>query len=241
MSKKTLSGKHQYSEFNEKSVADLVKKMVDLRDGMDVSDRHVRLSYENRKTGSLVPSVSLIPVADCGNCAMCSKGCYDVRHDCIFGTVREQRANNSAILKKDPDRYFGEINAAAKFLRFLRIHVGGDIKDRGYLNNLVKIAEDNPHCQFLLFSKMDGIINGYLDEHGSFPKNLHVILSGWRGDVNVNRHNLPVSSPVWKDGSKSCMVTDKVHWCQGNCTNCATVNEGCWSAGPGDTILFEAH
>lgn len=241
MSKKTLTGKHQYAEFKNETVADRVKKCVDLRDSTDISDKHIKLSYGNRKTGSLVPSVSLIPVADCGHCAMCARGCYAVRAILCYPESREALANNSAIAHKDRKRFFVEVDAALKFLRFFRFFVSGDILDRDFLDGMVRVAENNPHCQILAFSKEHEIINGYLDEHGCFPSNLHIILSGWRGDVNVNRHNLPVSSPVWKDGSRSCMVTDKAYWCQGNCTNCAKVNEGCWAAGPGDTILFEAH
>ena len=172
---------------------------------------------------------------------MCARGCYDVRHVCCYKESQAQRANNSAILKQDPVRYFREVDAASKFLRYLRFHVGGDIACPAYLTGMVDVAIKNPHCHFLAFTKMYDIVNKYLDDHGSFPDNLHIILSGWRGDTDVNRHHLPVSSPVWKDGSKSCMVTDKVFMCPGNCTECARADEGCWAAKSGDTILFEAH
>ena len=75
-SHKALTGVHNYVEFKEETIVDRVKKMVAMRDAMDISDLHIKLSYGNRKTGSLVPSVSLIPVADCRNCTHCAKGCY---------------------------------------------------------------------------------------------------------------------------------------------------------------------
>lgn len=234
--------KHSYKEFSSEVIRKRVKQMLAFRDEVNVEGAHVRLSFGNRKTGALVPSVSLIPVADCGNCSMCSRGCYDVRNVCCYRESQAQRANNSAIFKHDPVRFMKEVEMQAHFLRFLRWFVGGDIKDPAMLTAIVDIALRVPTCEFLLFTKMYSIVNNYLDDHPEgFPKNLHVILSGWRGDRNVNRHNLPVSSPVWRDGQQSCMVTKDAQWCPGDCTACAECNGGCWSAGKGQTILFEAH
>ena len=240
--KKALTGKHNYTEFKEETIVNRVRKMVQMRDSItDADDLHVRVSYGNRKLGA-VPSVSLIPVADCGKgCELCKRGCYDVRNVCCYNASQKQRANNSALLKLDRERYFREIEAHVQFHRVWRWHVGGDIKDYDYLGQVVGIAERNPHCQFLIFTKRSDLVNEWQDNVGEFPSNLHLILSGWRGDTDVNPHHLPVSSPVWKDGSQSCMVTDNAIWCPGDCTACATVNGGCWGAKKGDTILFEAH
>lgn len=240
-SHKALTGKHQYVEFKDETIHGRVKKMVDYRESLDVSKLHVKFSYGNRKTGNLVPSVSLIPIADCGNCKLCSKGCYDIRNVCCYDASRKQKANNSAIYRADPERYFEEIKEEVRFRSFFRWHVSGDIKNRAYLEKMVEIAKATPTCTFLVFTKMFEIVNKWIDENGEFPSNLHVLLSGWRGDHNVNRHNLPVSSPVWKDGSKSCMCTEDATYCGGDCTACAKCNGGCWSAGKGATILFEAH
>ena len=128
-SKKELTGKHRFVEFDTQAIAKRVKQMVEYREAIDVKNAHVKISYDNRKTTALVPSVSLIPVADCGNCAVCSRGCYDVRNVCYLPSVQKSRANNSAIFKYDPLRYMLEIKEAVKFLRFFRWHVGGDIKD----------------------------------------------------------------------------------------------------------------
>jgi len=242
MADKELKGQHRYAEFREEAIVERVKEMVRKRDNLPPdADLHIKLSYGNRKTGALVPSVSLIPVADCGNCKMCSRGCYDIRNVCYLKSVQVTRAINSALLQRDPVGYMLQIKNAVKFLRFFRWHVGGDIKDPAYLVWMVAIAEETPECQFLAFTKMYDIVNDYLDLHETFPSNLHIILSGWKGDTDVNPHNLPVSSPVWKDGSQSCMVTDDAIWCQGDCSACAESNGGCWAAKKGQTILFEAH
>ena len=40
--------------------------------------KHVFISQGNKKVGD-IPSVSLFPVIDCGNCHMCKFSCYDLR------------------------------------------------------------------------------------------------------------------------------------------------------------------
>ena len=235
--------KHNYKEFGADVVRKRIQQMLAFREDVDVENAHVKFSYGNRKTGALVPSVSLIPVADCGNCAVCSRGCYDVRNVCFQKTVQRARANNSAIFKYDPLKYMLEIKEAVKFLRFFRWHIGGDIKDPAYFVWMVGIAIDTPTCEFLVFTKMYDIINGYLNDHqGELPKNLHVIFSDWRGSEFRNPYNLPVSSPLWPDGTRGPHAyTDKTYMCKGDCSACAETHEGCWAAGKGETILFEAH
>lgn len=241
-SKAKLTGKHQYVEFKEDTIATRVKKMLDLRELVDVENEHVRISYGNRKTTAMVPSVSLIPIADCGNCSACKNGCYDIRHVCCYAGSQKQRAVNSAIAHQDLPRYFKEIKAHAQFHRAFRYHVGGDITCPAYLTGMVDVAIKVPTCQFLALTKRFTLVNNYLADHPEgFPKNLHIIFSDWRGMSMPNPYNLPVSSPVWKDGTMGKHVTDRQFWCPSNCAECAEEGKGCWAAGKGDTILFEAH
>lgn len=235
-SHKALTGVHNYVEFKEETIVDRVKKMVAMRDAMDISDLHIKLSYGNRKTGSLVPSVSLIPVADCRNCTHCAKGCYAVRNIACYSASRAMMANNSAIAHGDLPRYFKEIDAASKFLRFFRYHVSGDIINPAYLTGMVDVAIKNPQCRYLAFTKSYEFVNDYLDDHAEgFPENLHIIFSEWRGLDVPNPHNLPTSRPVWK-GEKIDGIM-----CPGNCSECAAFNQGCWSLKKGERVLFEAH
>ena len=110
--------KHNYKEFGAEAIRNRVQQMLDKREQIDVENAHVKLSYGNRKTGALVPSVSLIPIADCGNCKVCARGCYDVRNVCFQKNVQWARANNSAIYEKASDKYWAEIEKAVKYLRF---------------------------------------------------------------------------------------------------------------------------
>lgn len=75
----------------------------------NVENLHVKISEGNSKLGA-IPSVSLIPVMDCGNCAICAKSCYDLRNDLIYKEVIKTRSINSAIYHEDPERYFKEID-----------------------------------------------------------------------------------------------------------------------------------
>lgn len=238
-----------YKEFNTASVEKRVSAMLAIRETLEagnLDDLHVRLSYGNRKTGANVPSVSLIPVADCPNCNVCKSGCYDVRNVCFQKTVQRSRAINSAILRKDPARYFAEIAKAVRFCRFFRWHVGGDMVSRSYFLNVVQIAKDTPGCEFLIFTKLYGVVNSYLKAGETIPENLHVIFSDWRGAKFENPYNLPVSSPVWFDNAgneteRGPHCTERVTWCPGFCEDCAGEGWGCFGLKPGETVLFRAH
>lgn len=129
-----LTGKHNYAEFKDETIQGRVKDMVELRSEVDVEKAHVKFSYGNRKTGNLVPSVSLIPIADCGkNCSCCAKGCYAVRHIACYIASRSAFANNSAIARKDPEKFFREVDGEMKKNKFFRFFVSGDILERRLL------------------------------------------------------------------------------------------------------------
>ena len=203
-----------------------------------VDQLHVYFAKGNSKTGEAVPSVSLIPVYNCTNCAQCSGLCYDLRNDCCYPGCRDKRAVNAAILEADPERYFKEINKGVKTYRFFRWHIGGDIVSDYYFRKMIWIAEENPNCEFLAFTKSFDIVNNYLDKN-ELPKNFHLIFSAWVGMEMDNRHNLPTSNPLFFDGSTT--AHDGAVYCSGNCTDCAKAGEGCWVMKKGDEVIFPAH
>lgn len=240
--------KHYY-ELSPEKIAGRVRSMVNLRGGFietGADGLTVRFSTSNRKTGASVPSVSLIPVADCGNCKVCAGGCYDVRNVCFQKSVQVSRAVNSAIYHSNPAAYFAAIRKFVRFARFFRWHVGGDLVNLDYFLNVVSIAVDTPACQFLIFTKEFDLINSWLDAGNELPKNLHLIFSDWRGIEMNNKYNLPVSSPVWFDNDGNELergphCTAAAVWCPGSCEDCAAVDGGCWGLKNGETVLFEAH
>lgn len=236
---------HRYTELSPETIKKRIDKCLTAREAVDVSTAAVKFS-SNRKLGAAVLSVSLIPGADCGNCAACIRGCYDIKHDIIYPQTIQQRANNSAIYREDPEKFFREIARASAAVRFFRWHVGGDLKNAAYLQRVIDIARENSKTEYLIFTKMFGIVNSWIDKNGPLPENLHLIFSDWRGlDMN-NPYKLPVSSPVWFDNSgneieRGPHTTAAAQWCGGFCEDCAANGRGCWTVRQGETILFEAH
>lgn len=228
------------NKISEENFAKRMKDMIDKKNEYlkIVDTLHVYIAQGNAKTGTAVPSVSLIPVYNCKNCKQCKDLCYDLRNDCCYPGCRDNRSVNAAILEADPSRYFREISEAAKMYKFFRWHIGGDIIDHEYFMGMIMVAEQNPHCEFLAFTKTFDVVNDYLDEH-DLPKNLHIIFSAWVGLEMDNRHNLPTSNPLFFDGRTT--AHDGAVYCSGNCTDCAKTNSGCWVMVNGDEVIFPAH
>lgn len=211
------------------------KSMLD-----NISNIHVKLQKGNTKTGVQCWTVSLLPIIDCCNCSECSRKCYDMRNDCIYTAVITDRARNSAIHEADPKRYWTEIKdqIKANFITQLRINVGGDLTDDDF-GYIAKIAKEVPKCDFLFFTKNYKGINAFLDKH-KFPKNVHPIISRWIGMECENRHNLPESHVLWKDG-KTTAPEFGAYYCGGNCSACHYNGEGCWKLKKGEHVIFNAH
>lgn len=205
----------------------------------NLDDIHVYISTGNSKTGFAVPSVSLIPVHDCPNCAACSRLCYDLRNDLWRPSVQACRANNSAIAHNDPERYFNEISTSCRAFRYFRWHVGGDALDYPYWRGMVRVAEENPGCTFLAFTKCYDYVNRFIAEGGVIPSNFQVIFSAWPGAKMDNPYNFPTSSPRFADGS--CAAPEGAKECPGNCSECAVMGSGCWTLKAGEGVVFNAH
>lgn len=223
------------------AMATRLAKMIAARDSFanNIDEQHVYVSSGNRKTGFAVPSVSLVPVADCGNCSACGRLCYDLRNDCIYKGVTDTRARNSAIARTQIDRYFAEIKQACRAFRFFRWHIGGDILNAAYMAGVVDVAVCNPHCKFLIFTKRYDLVNAFVAGGGLIPDNLQIIFSAWPGANMDNPYNFPTSSPVFADGSTAAPVDALV--CPGDCSNCATMGAGCWTLKKGQGVKFNAH
>lgn len=216
-------------------------KMINARNeyAANIDEQHVYISSGNRKTGFSVPSVSLIPVADCSNCSGCSRLCYDLRNDCIYNGVTDTRARNSAIARTQIDRYFQEIKQACRAFRFFRWHIGGDILNAAYLLGMIETATACPHCTFLAFTKRYDLVNAYIQDGGEIPANLQLIFSAWPGMELNNPFNFPVSSPLFIDGSHA--AGSNPISCPGNCSNCAVMGSSCWTLKKGQGVTFAAH
>lgn len=206
----------------------------------EVEVLHVKLQRGNTKTGPNCWTVSLLPVVDCGNCSKCKMNCYDLKADLIYPQVIADRAKNSAIHKKDPVRFWQEVNKQIEinFVRELRINVGGDLTDNDF-TFVKELGEYNPNTDILFFTKNYKGINKFLDEN-EFTENVHPIMSVWPGMKFDNPHELPCAHLLYDDGSTTAPAFG-AYYCQGNCSRCSFKGEGCWNLKKNEHVIFKVH
>lgn len=199
----------------------------------------IKISPGNIKMGS-IPSVSLPAGVTCRKNCLCYPKCYAHKIERLRKSVREAYESNYRLLIEDPDTYWREVNATVMLNRYFRFHVSGDIVDMDYLENMAKVAKDNPHCQILCFTKQYELVNEWLDNNEEgFPSNLHIIFSVWDGMECPNPHNLPESHVRYRDGHTT--AREDAYECGGNCSDCAMVECGCWVLENGEQIIFNEH
>lgn len=215
---------------------------------------NVKISNGNSKMGN-IPSVSLPAGVTCRPDIDCISICYANKLARIRKNVKAAYQHNYDLLKMNPEIYWREVEASIMMSRFFRFHVSGDIPDMNYLENMVKIASRNRHCQILCFTKKYDIVNDWVAKQlvensvfedklnqGHFevvPENLHILMSGWR-DVQMNNPYLfPEAHVRYKDGSTTAKPDAKE--CGGNCTICAMTEGGCWNLKQGEQVVFNEH
>ena len=196
----------------------------------------VSISKGNSKMGA-IPSVSLPACVTCNPSAPCFKLCYAAKITRLYKTVKTAYENNLNILNNNPVLYWDQVKTAAKMARYFRYHVSGDIPDLAYLINMIDVARELPHTQFLAFTKQYTIVNDYLKYNGTIPENLKIIFSNWGAWKCDNPYNLPVCEIILK-GSEPAP-----DWkiCGGNCTECACRGVNCWDLKNGETIAIYQH
>lgn len=197
----------------------------------------VSISRGNSKMGA-IPSVSLPSVVTCRACA-CQQKCYARKLERIYKNVAESYQNNLRVLQEAPDVYWREVEASIMMSRFFRFHVSGDIPNTAYLVRMVEVASRQTHCEILCFTKKFELVNEYIAAHGGLPPNLHMVFSAWVGLEMVNPFSLPEAHVRYRDGSTTARP-DAVK-CNGNCTECATTDGGCWTLRRGEQVVFDEH
>lgn len=198
----------------------------------------VSISKGNSKMGA-IPSVSLPPIITCPKNAPCAKKCYAMKLCRLYPTVRKAYENNLDILRTDPNEYWQQVDNAVKMARYFRFHVSGDIPSAEYLDKMVQLANNNPHCEMLAFTKQYSIVNNYMSNLilPYLPPNLHIIFSEWGKMTPPNPYNLPTAAVIFKDTEP----LDNWKICGGNCAECACRGVGCWELKKGETIAFYEH
>ena len=245
-----MNGPRKVSAFRQEAIDKRLQKLLDFKneylrrieeEGYDVVLAEVTLQAGNEKTGKNCYTTSLSPILDCVNCSECHRYCYDIRNDCRFDDVMRIRARNSALREVNPVRFWARIGelVAENYVEQLRINVGSDLRDKDFRYVNMLVANPNPRCDILFFTKNYKGLNEFLS-NDKFFDNVHAIVSRWQGMECNNMFNLPESHVLWKDGSTTAPEFG-AYYCRGNCTACHFKGEGCWVLNKGEHVIFLAH
>lgn len=210
--------------------------------GQDPADIQLHVSAGNTKLGSIM-NISIPPVVTCSNCGSCSKYCYAVRSYNRFTGTAAGWNENYLLFLVNPNRYFGDISRAVKLQRFFRWHVSGDIVNDEYLAGMIRVALENPKCEFLAFTKAYQIVNKAIAAGTVIPGNLHVLFSAAPGVEMPNPYNIPECHIAFSDPALNTYHggAEYEHNCNGNCTECAVNGCGCFFLKPGDVTIINQH
>ena len=199
---------------------------------------NVKISNGNSKMGK-IPSVSFPSLLTCIKCD-CNKICYAHKLEKLRPSVRQSYLHNWNLYKLDRETYWREIEATIMLSRFFRFHVSGDIPDQDYIHRMIDVANRNQHCEILCFTKKFDICNKEISERkGELPNNLHLIYSGWKNLKMKNPYNLPEAHVRYRDGNTT--ARENAIECDGDCTECAITDRGCWVLEKGEQVVFTQH
>lgn len=199
---------------------------------------NVKISNGNSKMGK-IPSVSFPSLLTCIKCD-CNKVCYAHKLEKLRPSVRQSYLHNWNLYKSDRETYWREIEATIMLSRFFRFHVSGDIPDQDYIHRMIDVANRHQHCEILCFTKKFDMCNKEISERkGELPNNLHLIYSGWKNLKMKNPYNLPEAHVRYRDGTTTAM--EEAIECDGDCTECAITDSGCWVLKKGEQVVFNQH
>ena len=201
----------------------------------------VKISRSNSKLG-IIPSVNLPPVTTCRTDAPCAKECYAMKGRFRFAGVKENMTSNYELYRSNPEEYFdgikNAINNGFVSYSYFRWHAAGDIVDKQYFDNMVKIAEELPQTSFLAFTKKYELVNEYIKSGEVIPPNLHIVFSAWGSALALdNPYEFPVAYVRFKCDTENRDIPDSAVECSGNCTTCLQ----CWNIGHGESVVFNKH
>lgn len=145
----------------------------------------IAIAKGNSKLGK-IPNISLPPGI---TCQMRCKFCYALKFY-KWKSVRKAWDKNYEFYSKYPGIYFLEIE---KFLNkykpiLFRYHVGGDIVDFIYFEQMVEMARKHRSINFTVYTKKFDLLESYL-QTDTIPDNLIVLLStapNYFPDKNLN-------------------------------------------------------
>ena len=202
----------------------------------------IHISGGNMKLGAIM-NISLPPVVTCHNCQSCKNYCYAIRSYNRLPDTAKAWNDNLKLFYMDPGKYFSKISKAVKLQRFFRWHVSGDIINGAYFAGMITVAQANPNTQFLAFTKAYQIVNAAIAAGAVIPSNLHLLFSASPGVEMPNPYNIPECHINFSDPALNTFhgCAGYIHYCGGNCTECAINGCGCFFLVPGDVTIINQH
>lgn len=149
--------------------------------------------------------------------SVCSN-CYALKGRYVFGNV--QRAQEKRLASLRHPQWVDAIvfMLERKKCDYFRWHDSGDIQGLWHLDNIVEVARRCPEVRFWIPTRENHVVKQYLAQHGSFPPNLVVRVSGAMIDGPAPA-SFPNTSTVVTDGTQTCPAYRQGGVC-GSCRAC---------------------
>lgn len=220
-----------------RKVVDLLKRFISYyKEDIDAGrNLLVSISTGNSKIGHVM-NVSLAPILTCGAmCKHCIRFCYDIKACLQYPSVLLARARNTALALYNRTEYFAQIEKAIARRRtnfYFRWHVGGDVPDYDYFDNMARIAIKFPYFTFWTYTKQYHIVNKWIKENGMLPDNLCIMFSAWKtkdenGNIIAVPFPNPYDMPVFTVRFAEEAEPKNMFKCPGNCNICKANQTGC--------------
>lgn len=238
-----MSNKKPKARINsDKSIKKAISTNKAYMDNYNGDPVKIHISSGNMKLGAIM-NISLPPVVTCHNCSTCKHYCYAIRSYNRLPDTAAAWNENYILFLTDPDRYFNEISKAVKLQRFFRWHVSGDIVNHDYFMGMIRVANENPNCEFLAFTKAYQIVNAAIAAGAVIPRNLHLLFSAAPGVDMPNPYKIPECHINFENQALNtyCGGAEFEYHCGGNCTECAINGCGCFFLKPGDVTIIDQH
>ncbi len=138
---------------------------------------HISISPGNSELGK-IPNFNLAPIISCYNSKNCAQYCYALKSFCMYPSTSFAWMKNYLYCLNRLNIVEKELNIAIEKNNplYFRFHSSGDLISRKHFNIYIRVVNNFPDIQFLMYSKAYKYIP---DNALNLPDNFKVILSLW--------------------------------------------------------------
>ena len=194
-------------------------------DDVPAEEIPVCVSNGNSKVPCL--NISKASGITCGNCACCLGDCYDARDMNRYPNVMNARARNTAVLYKDPARYFDAFESKMSNRRkykAARYDVGGELTGDFELDAMNATATRKTDWALWSYTKMYDMVNRWVAAGKYTASNLVIMFSQWGVDDVIDN---PYGFPVFLTLLPGETAPAGFMKCPGSCRECLDQHKGC--------------